>query len=30
LDAGVYVYYLSGTDTAGNSFNKKGNITLVK
>jgi gliding motility-associated-like protein len=30
LDAGVFVYYLSGTDAAGNSFNKKGNITLVK
>ena len=30
LDAGVFVYYLSGTDAAGNEFNKKGNITLVK
>jgi gliding motility-associated-like protein len=30
LDAGVFVYYLSGTDATGNSFNKKGNITLVK
>jgi gliding motility-associated-like protein len=30
LDAGVFVYYLSGTDAAGNSINKKGNITLVK
>ncbi|MFN5793948.1 MAG: gliding motility-associated C-terminal domain-containing protein, partial [Bacteroidota bacterium] len=30
LDAGVFVYYLSGTDAAGNSFNKKGNITLTK
>jgi gliding motility-associated-like protein len=30
LDAGVFVYYLSGTDAVGNEFNKKGNITLVK
>jgi gliding motility-associated-like protein len=30
LDAGVFVYYLSGTDLAGKSFSKKGNITLVK
>jgi gliding motility-associated-like protein len=30
LDAGVFVYYISGTDAAGNSFNKKGNINLVK
>ena len=30
LDAGVFVYYLSGTDDAGNTINKKGNITLVK
>jgi gliding motility-associated-like protein len=30
LDAGVFVYYISGTDAAGNEFNKKGNITLVK
>jgi gliding motility-associated-like protein len=30
LDAGVFVYYLSGFDAAGNTINKKGNITLVK
>jgi gliding motility-associated-like protein len=30
LDAGVFVYYLTGVDTAGNTINKKGNITLVK
>jgi gliding motility-associated-like protein len=30
LDAGVFVYYLSGVDAAGNTINKKGNITLVK
>jgi gliding motility-associated-like protein len=30
LDTGVFVYYLTGTDAAGKSFNKKGNITLVK
>jgi len=30
LDAGVFVYYLTGFDIAGNSINKKGNITLVK
>jgi gliding motility-associated-like protein len=30
LDAGVFVYNLSGTDLAGQSFTKKGNITLVK
>jgi gliding motility-associated-like protein len=30
LDAGVYVYYLFGTDEAGDSFNRKGNISLVK
>jgi gliding motility-associated-like protein len=30
LNAGVYVFFLSGQDLLGNSFNKKGNITLVK
>jgi gliding motility-associated-like protein len=30
LEVGVFVYYLSGTDAAGNAFNKKGNISLVK
>jgi gliding motility-associated-like protein len=30
LGAGVFVYYLSGVDAAGNTINKKGNITLVK
>jgi gliding motility-associated-like protein len=30
LDAGVFVYYLTGVDAAGNTINKKGNITLVK
>ena len=30
LDTGVFVYYLTGTDAAGKSFNKKGNITLTK
>jgi gliding motility-associated-like protein len=30
LDAGIFVYYLTGVDTAGNTINKKGNITLVK
>ncbi len=30
LDAGVFVFYLSGVDAAGNTINKKGNITLVK
>ena len=30
LDAGVFVYYLTGVDAAGNTINKKGNITIVK
>jgi gliding motility-associated-like protein len=30
LDAGVFVYYLTVVDAAGNTINKKGNITLVK
>ncbi len=30
LDGGVFVYYLNGFDAAGNTINKKGNITLVK
>jgi gliding motility-associated-like protein len=30
LDAGVFVYYLTGTDSTGKNINKKGNISLVK
>jgi gliding motility-associated-like protein len=30
LDPAIFVYYLVGTDIAGNPIDKKGNITLIK
>jgi hypothetical protein len=30
MDAGTYVYYLTGQTIYNNSFTQKGNVTLVR